>query len=132
MARPALVDENVLRMALIGYEQERVKIEAAIANVRAQLVDGSRESNVTEDAAPTRRKMPAAARRRIAEAARKRWEAFRAAKAQAQKPAERPKRKMSAAGRKAIIEATRKRWAAYHKAQNATTGRAAQKSSKAA
>ena len=52
MARPAFVDANVLRMALIGYEQEKVRIEAAIANVRAQLGDGNGAVTIAANATP--------------------------------------------------------------------------------
>ena len=38
MARPPFVDNNVLRMALIGYEQEKIRIEAEIANVDRKSV----------------------------------------------------------------------------------------------
>ena len=57
--------------------------------------------------------MSASARRRIAEAQRKRWAAVRKAKAAPTKP----KHKLSAAGRKAIIDATKKRWAAIRAAK---------------
>ena len=59
--------------------------------------------------------MSAAARKRIGEATRKRWAAFRAAKARKQAPAQKPKRKISKAGRAAIIAATKARWARFHK-----------------
>jgi hypothetical protein len=68
-----------------------------------------------------RRKLSAAARRRIGDAQRKRWAAskkFAATPSQAV-AAPVPKRKMSAAGRKAISEATKKRWAAFHTAKAA-------------
>src|SRR5215471_362972 len=102
MPRPSLVDDNVLRMALIGYEQEKIKIEAAIANVRAQLGDGNLVLTVSEDAAPRRRRMSAVARLRIGAATRRRWQAYRKQKAEAEKPPEKPKRKFSKAGLRAI------------------------------
>jgi len=77
MARAAFVDDNVLRMALIGYEQEKVKIEAAIADVHARLGDSTSAATATTGAAPKRREMSTAARKRIALAQRQRWEAFR-------------------------------------------------------
>jgi len=82
-------------MALVGYEAQKAKINAAIAEIQAQLGHrGPGRPRVAADgAAPAKRVMSAAARRRIAAA----------------------QRKLSAAGRKAIIEATRKRWAAYRK-----------------
>jgi hypothetical protein len=100
-----------LEMALIGYEAERARIQAVIADVQARL----RGNAETAESAPKKRTMSAAARARIGEAQRKRWAALR----QTKEAPPRPKRKMSAAGRKAIIEATKKRWAAFHKAQAA-------------
>jgi hypothetical protein len=64
--------------------------------------------------------MSAAARKRIAEGQKKRWEAYRKASARppaktekAAEPTRPPKRRISAAGRKRIAEATRKRWAEF-------------------
>ena len=37
MARQAAVDRGLLEMALIGYETEKARIEAAIANIRAPV-----------------------------------------------------------------------------------------------
>jgi hypothetical protein len=118
MARYARVEGNLLAMALVGYESEKARIEAAIAEIRAQL--GQRgpgrpkaASVTTEPTGPKRRTLSASARKRIAAAQRKRWAALKKGKAETPKP----KRKLSAAGRRAIVEATKKRWAAFHKAQ---------------
>jgi len=113
---------DLLAMALVGYEREKAKIEATIADIKAQL--GLRGPGRPKAAigiagvsAPTgRRTLSASARRRIAEAQRKRWAAIKGTKTAA---VAKPKRRLSAAGRKAIIEATKKRWAAFHKAENA-------------
>jgi hypothetical protein len=98
-------------MALIGYEAERARIQAVIADLQARL----RGNAETAESAPKKRTMSAAARARIGEAQRKRW----AAQRHATEAPERPKRKMSAAGQRAIAAATKKRWAAFHKAQAA-------------
>jgi hypothetical protein len=92
-------DVNLLEMALVGYEIEKAKIQAAITGIQAQLSHRGTgrpkaASDGTEHTAPT-------------------WAAFKKAKAA---PAE-PKRKLSAAGRRAIIEATKKRWAAIREAK---------------
>jgi hypothetical protein len=122
MARQAGTDHDLLAMALIGYEAEIAKIQAAIAEIHATLGHrGPGRPRVAMDqAAPAKRVMSAAARRRIAAAQRKRWAAVRKGHAEAKSVAKaiapKKKRKLSAAGRKAIIEATRKRWAAYRKA----------------
>jgi len=106
MPRQATLDRNTLEMALIGYEAEKARIQAVIADVQARL----RGNAEAAESAPKKRTMSAATRARIAEAQRKRW----ATQRHAIEAPERPKRKMSAAGRKAIAEATKKRWATFH------------------
>ena len=120
MAIRASEEHNLLSMALVGYEREKAKIEATIADIRAQL--GLRGPGrpkalpAATEATAGRRTLSASARRRIAEAQRKRWAAL---KGNGKAATGKPKRRLSAAGRKAIIEATKKRWAAFHKAENA-------------
>ncbi len=117
MAIRASSQTDLLAMALVGYEREKAKIEAAITEIRDQLGLRGRgrpkaAAATTGQAAPGKRTLSAAARRRIAAAQRKRWAAIKGKSAPAK-----PKRKLSAAGRRAIIEATKKRWAAFHKAK---------------
>src|SRR5882672_2563085 len=109
MATPAGKDQDLLAMALIGYEAQKAKIDAAIREIQAQLGHRGpgRPKAAADGAAPSKRTLSVATRRRIAAAQRKRWAAIRKAKAQPAKP----KRKLSAAGRRAIIAATKKRWA---------------------
>jgi hypothetical protein len=106
MPRQATLDRNTLEMALIGYEAERARIQAVIADVQARL----RGNAETAESAPKKRTMSAAARARIGEAQRKRW----AAQRHATEAPVRPKRKI-----RAIAAATKKRWAAFHRAQAA-------------
>jgi hypothetical protein len=120
MARQAGTDRDLLAMALVGYEAQHAKINAAIQEIQAKLGKRGpgRPKAATDGAAPAKRTLSVAARKRIAAAQRKRWAAVRAqgkgvATAQAAAP---KKRKLSAAGRKAIIAATNKRWAAVRKA----------------
>ncbi len=127
----ARYDEGFLRAALIGYESEKSKIEAAIAEIQGQLGhrgQGRPKAGVEGEghSAPKRRTMSASARRRIAVAQRKRWAALKNAQAAPPKP----KRKLSAAGRRAIIEATKKRWSAIRAAKAKVAGKP--KASKAA
>ncbi|HYM05144.1 MAG TPA: hypothetical protein VEU11_01160 [Terriglobales bacterium] len=107
-------------MALVGYEAEIGKINAAIREIQAQLGHRGpgRPRAATDGTAPKKRTLSAAARRRIAAAQRKRWAALKKSQARGKsaKAAAPKKHKISAAGRKAIIAATRKRWAAYRKA----------------
>ena len=123
MSRHAGTDQDLLAMALIGYEAQKAKIDAAIRDIHAQLGHRGpgRPRVETDEATPAKRTMSVAARRRIAAAQRKRWAAVRKGQAQGKgvttaNSAAPKKRKLSAAGRKAIIEATRKRWAAVRKA----------------
>jgi hypothetical protein len=67
-------DETTLKMALIGYEIERNKIEEKIREVQSAL---GNEGSPTAHGTPKRRTMSAAARKRIAAAQRRRWAAIR-------------------------------------------------------
>jgi hypothetical protein len=121
MARHPRIDENILEMALVGYQAEKARIETAIADIREQLgyrgPGRPKEAlDKTGPAAPRKRTMSRAARQRIAMAQKKRWAAVREAKAEPKKP----QRNLSAAGRRAIIAATRKRWASVRKAAGKT------------
>jgi len=77
------IDPATLQAALIGYQLEKESIEGKIAEIRKQL--GRRASTQADGAsAPGRRKkrtLSAAARKRIAAAQRKRWRAYKKAKA---------------------------------------------------
>jgi hypothetical protein len=122
MARKAGMDHDLLAMALVGYEEQKARIDAAIADIRARL-----EHNPDGQPASKKRTMSVAGRRRIAAAQRRRWAAVKKAKA---KP-EKPRRKLSAAGRKAIVAATKKRWAAVRKAKGKTKEAAAKRATAA-
>ncbi len=100
------MDQETLMMALTGYEAEKVKIEAAIANLRAQLGTSNKSGK------PAKRRLSPAARRAIAAAQIRRWTQFRKAKAEAAKP----KRRMSGSRRKAVQAGVRRRLAARRKA----------------
>ena len=90
----------ILLAAIEGFEQQKVHIDAQIAELRAMLPG---QPAVTPDAPiAKRRPMSAAARKRMSDAQRKRWAAPAPTK---------PKRRLSAAGKAAIVAALRKRWA---------------------
>jgi hypothetical protein len=100
----------ILDAAIEGFEAQKRRIDEQIAQVR-QLQNGHSPAGTSEPQKRTRRKMSAAARKRMGEAQRKRW----AAKSGAQTASEataKLKRKLSAAGRAAIVAALKKRWAA--------------------
>ncbi len=104
MPQPKLTDE-ILTAALEGYEAQKTRIDAQIAEIRS-LLGGGRT-----DATP-KRKVSASARRRMARAQKLRWKKIK----QGSEVAQKPKRHMSACARKRIAAAQKKRWAAVKKA----------------
>ena len=132
MPRPPFIDATVLRMALVGYEQEKTRIEAQIADIHSRLGTANPSVTVRDGSAPKKRRLSAAARKKISAATTARWLAYRKQKAEAEKPAKKPKRKLSAAGLRAIREATAKRWAAYRKTQKVAAKKTAPVAKKAA
>jgi hypothetical protein len=109
---------DVITAAIDGFEAQKKRIDAQIADLRQALMGSSPNGGAAPE--PVGRKpMSPAARKRIADAQRKRWAAMRGRSGQPTiAEGAKPKRRISAAGRKAIGEATRRRWAAY-KAQKA-------------
>ena len=107
---------DILAAALVGFEAQKSRIDARIADIR-QMLDGRHppQAGQSETATPKRR-VSATARRRMAKAQRLRWKKIK--QAAAPEPAK-PKRTMSAAGRKSIAAAQKKRWAAIKKAAQA-------------
>jgi hypothetical protein len=106
------IANDILEAALIGYQQRANEIEAKIAELRREI--GSPTATVR---GRKRRRLSTEARRKIAEAQRKRW-----AKAKGQtatKPA-RKKRHLSAAARQRIATAQKKRWAEFRAKKKAT------------
>ena len=116
-------NNDLLAMALVGYEAQRAKIDEAIREIQAQLGHRGpgRPQATTDGAAPAKRTLSAAARKRIAAAQRKRWAAVRKSQSESKAVVAPKKRKLSAAGRRAIIAATKKRWAAVRKAAGKKT-----------
>ena len=83
------ISHELLTAALEGLELQKTRIEEQIANVRSMLgikKRGRPPKNAASQEAPKpgrkRRKMSAAARKRIGDATRKRWAALRKAKRQ--------------------------------------------------
>jgi hypothetical protein len=109
MARHSAVDKSILEAALIGLEQQKSEIEAKTAEIRRRLRGlGSTASVKAEPAAPAaraKRVLSPAARKRIADATRKRWAAYRAAKEGKAAP-KKPGRKKGSAKKAAAAEAT--------------------------
>ena len=104
---------EVISAAIVGFEQQKLRLDTQIAELRAMLPGGRTEPTATpEPAKGKRRRMSVAARKRIGDAQRKRWAASKGESASASEARTKPKRKLSAAGRAAIVAALKKRWAA--------------------
>jgi hypothetical protein len=129
---PHKLSPEVLTAAIEGFQQQKIRIDAQIQELRTML-PGGRTEPVAAPEVPKgkRRKMSAAARKRIGDAQRKRWaESKGNPEAPSKTVTTKPKRKMSAAGRKAISEATKKRWAAFHAANKSAAKKAPTKVAK--
>ena len=118
MPTPKLTTE-IVNAAILGMEAQKEKLDAKIAELRTWLTGGPSEPvAAAEPATPKRRKMSAAARKRIGDAQRKRWAASKkAAEPPVPEAAPKNKRKLSRAGRAAIVAATKKRWDAVRAAK---------------
>ena len=109
------LSNDVINAAIEGFENQKRSIDARIVELRAMLNGSTAEESASMPIGRSRRKMSVAARKRIAQAQRKRWAAV---KGSAKTPAApKKKRRLSAAGRAAIIAATKKRWAAERAAK---------------
>ena len=111
MATHELTPE-IITAAIVGFEQQKLRIDAQIAELR-QMLGGGPTATAATPAVPRgkRRKMSAAARKRIGDAQRKRWAESKKESEPSSPVAPETKRRLSAAGKKAIGDATRKRWA---------------------
>jgi|SRR5215469_2484228 len=115
---PSKLNPELIAAAVDGFEEQKKRIDAQIAELRQMLSGGSGRDGPESSPAAKPRRMSAGARARIAAAQRKRWAAKRAGAGPESTSAPiRKKRKLSAAGRKAIIEATKRRWAAVRAAR---------------
>ena len=104
---------EIIKAAILGFEEQRRHIDLKLVELRS-LLDGRPAVVLPEIAVAgrKRRKLSAAARKRIAEAQRKRWAAVKTHSGPAAKTTTNKKPRLSAAGRAAIIAAAKKRWAA--------------------
>jgi hypothetical protein len=109
---------DILAAALEGFEAQKNRIDAKIAEIR-QMLGGSRVPALTDTGKP-RKKRSAGVRRKMALAQRARYAKLKQASApQPANPA--IKRTMSASARKRIAAAQRKRWAAIRRASRRDT-----------
>lgn len=107
---PLRLTPEIINAAIDGFAAQKTRLDARIAELRAMLPGGHDETAATPVAPkPKRRKMSAAARKRIGDAQRKRWAESKQTAAPVGAP--KTKRKLSAAGRANIVAALKKRWA---------------------
>src|SRR5437762_13062569 len=102
MARHTAVDKSILEAALIGLEQQKTEIDDKLAEIRRRLrgLPGTAKAEGESSGGRAKRVLSPAARRRIAAATRKRWAAYRAAKAASQAPAKKAAGKRGGARKK--------------------------------
>ena len=109
---PTKLTQEIITAAILGFEEQKRHIDTQIANLRAMLSGGPAEPAATPEGAPSKRKVSAAARRRMALGQQARWAKIRG-EAEPTAPAMsaplKPKRKLSAAGRANIVAALKKR-----------------------
>ena len=118
---PPKLTHEIITAAIGGFEAQKRHIDAQIAELQAMLSGGPTKTAATPEAAPRKRKISAAARRRMALGQKARWAkikgAFEPSAPVATPVPAKPKRKLSKAGRAAIVAALKKRWAAKKAAE---------------
>jgi septum formation inhibitor MinC len=111
MLNPNLTPE-ILAAALQGLEAQRARLDAHIAEVRRMLDTQPQQPAAPAEAPRPKRKLSAAGRRRIVEAAKKRWAAHHRMKAEAAQTAKEPAVAKKAAPKKVAAKKTAKKTAA--------------------
>lgn len=112
MPTPKLTNE-ILTAAIDGYEFQKTRIDAKLAELRSLLTGGPAEPAATPEPAKRKgRKISAAGRKAIAEAQRKRWAASKVQSAPATPEPSKPKRKLSAAAKAKLVANLKKARAA--------------------
>lgn len=109
MPTPKLTSE-IITAAIAGFEQQKLHIDAQIADLRAMLPGNRTESAAMSEAAPSKRKVSADARRRMALGQKARWAKLKGTSEPLTPATPEPvkaKRKLSAAGRANIVAALR-------------------------
>src|SRR5216683_1220004 len=94
---------EIITAAIEGFEAQKVRLDTQIADLRQMLDGGSPEAAATKETRPGKRKISAAARRRMALGQKKRWAAIKGASepsAPARVEPPKPKRRISAEGMK--------------------------------
>ena len=110
---PKRLTDEIVKAAIDGFAAQKAHLNQRIAELRAMLNGGSPQAvPASQPSSRKRRKMSAAARRKIAMAQRARWAKARGESepGAAAVKAPRPKRRISPEGMKRIIAATKRRW----------------------
>jgi hypothetical protein len=111
----AKVSAEIIAAAIEGFEVQKKRIDGQIAELRSMLPGG--EPAGPAEATRPKRKISAAARKRMAQAQKARWaKTKQGSEPTAMAEVEKPKRKISAAARRKMAEGAKKRWAAMKKA----------------
>ena len=115
---PTNLTPEIINAAIVGFEQQKLRIDTQIAELRAMLDGGSTKPGPAAAPEPStlkRRKFSAAARRRMKEAQQLRWAKIRGeseSAAPSTPELEKAKGKLSKAGRANNVAALKKPWAA--------------------
>ena len=124
---PTKLTTEILTAAVLGFEEQKRRIDTKIAELRATLSGGpANPAAAPEATSRKRKKFSAAARRKMAQSQKLRWAKIRGESepsAPATPEASKPKRRISEEGMKRIIAATKKRWR-LQKAKSATAKKA--------
>jgi hypothetical protein len=108
----SILSRDILSAVLAGFQLDKQRIDAKIAEVQA-LLNGSSESAPAPSfsgGTPKKRKRSAAVRKRMAEAQKARWAKIKGESEPGAPEAPKAKRQISPEGMKRIIAATKKRW----------------------
>jgi hypothetical protein len=111
------LNSDILAAALIGFEVQKTQIDTKIAEIRSLMDGGSTAPAAPSDSGKPKRKVSAAARRRMAQAQKLRWKKIKQGAGAEQAETAKPKRVLSASARRAISAAQKARWAAKKSAQ---------------
>ena len=99
---PPKLTPEIITAAIDGYELQKARIDAQIAELRALLPGGSPEATTPEAPTRKRKKFSAAAIRRMKEAQQRRWAKIRG-ESEPPSPATAPAKKKMSRARKAAL-----------------------------
>src|ERR1035441_3248372 len=111
---PTKLSNEIITAAIEGFEAQKTRIDAQIAELQAVLSGGPTAAATTPEVPTRKRKrFSAASRRKMAMAQKARWAKIKGESeppAPAKPEATKPKRRISKEGMAKIIAATKKRW----------------------